>query len=284
MGSKGPVVLAPGYGNAARAFALDTVPQAASPSTSASTATTSGCSTTAPAPTFRRASRSSRSTTSRCATGRPRSRTCATETGAEIGPGARRTASAACRSSWRSAAGSRACARRPSRRWPGTRSRPPANKLRAGVHLATIFRKLRIDGPEHRLPPGLAARPGDRHGHERAALQARPRQPDRPPHLLHLRRRVRPHADRRGDDERGRAELLRQRQHDVLRAHLADDPQGPRRRRRRPRRLPREHRPLQDPDLVHDRRAQPDVRPARARADARAAARGQRAATSTPAT
>src|SRR5215212_11877332 len=27
MGSKGPVVLAPGYGNAARAFALDTVPK-----------------------------------------------------------------------------------------------------------------------------------------------------------------------------------------------------------------------------------------------------------------
>jgi cholesterol oxidase len=26
-GSKGPVVLAPGYGNAARAFALDTVPK-----------------------------------------------------------------------------------------------------------------------------------------------------------------------------------------------------------------------------------------------------------------
>src|SRR5918992_650239 len=27
MGTKGPVVLAPGYGNAARAFALDTVPR-----------------------------------------------------------------------------------------------------------------------------------------------------------------------------------------------------------------------------------------------------------------
>jgi cholesterol oxidase len=27
MGTKGPIVLAPGYGNAARSFALDTVPK-----------------------------------------------------------------------------------------------------------------------------------------------------------------------------------------------------------------------------------------------------------------
>ena len=144
LGSKGPIVLAPGYGNAARAFAVDTVPKnyvqflgehgydvwlldyRASPD-------------------LRRAAPSSRSTTSRCATGRrPSTPSGGTPARTRSRPWA--TASAGCRSSWPSAAASKACARRPSRRWPATRSPRPATACAPARTWRRCSSKLGIKG------------------------------------------------------------------------------------------------------------------------------------------
>ena len=144
----------------------------------------------------------------------------------------------------------------------------PGNRVRAGAHLATMFKKLGIKGLNTDYDPDYLPDRAVELRDARAALPPRLRQPGRPAHLLRLRRRLRLLEHQRGDDGRGRAEHLRHQQHHVLRAHLADDPQEPRRRSRRPRRLPRQRRSLPHADLVPDRRAQPDVRAARAAAHA----------------
>ena len=156
IGTKGPIVLAPGYGNAARAFAIDTVPKnwVAVPRR-ARLRRLAARLPREPGPAVELHA-SSRSTTSRCATGRRRS----TPSGARPARTPCRrwaTASAACRCSWPSAAAWRACARRRSRRSPATRSPRRATKLRAGIRLATRVQGARHQGPEHRLRPQVAA-------------------------------------------------------------------------------------------------------------------------------
>ena len=245
----------------------------ASPTTSASTATTCGCSTTARAPTCRRAATqftvddiAMRDWPAAIAEVRR-------ETGRRLGPGARplhRRPHAL--HGDRRRAGGRALghllrARRPS----DPHARQPPARPRAGPHRAPQGRHAH---DQHRLPARLAAGPRARARDARAADQAHARQPGRPPHLLHLRRRLRPRADRREDDGAGGTGLLRREQHDVLRAHGRHGPQGrPRGRRARAGRLPLQHRPLPDADLADHRRAQPDVPAARPRGHARAAAR-----------
>ena len=161
MGTKGPVVLAPGYGNAARAFALDTVPKS-----------------------FARVPRRAR--LRRLAARLPREPRPAVELhavhgrrhrAARLAGGDRRrararpaptrcrrwaTASAACRCSWRSAAAWRACARRRSRRSPATRSRRRATSCAPACACATVFKRARDQGPEHRLRPEVAPGPRGR--------------------------------------------------------------------------------------------------------------------------
>ena len=144
-----------------RARSRSTRSPRASSSTWASTATTSGCSITARAPTCPRATASSRSTTSRCATGRRRS----TPSGARPAPTRCRrwaTASAACRSSWPSAAAWRACARPPSRPSPATRSRRRATSCAPASAWRPCSSALGIKGLEHRLRPEVDARPRGR--------------------------------------------------------------------------------------------------------------------------
>ena len=157
-------------------------------------------------------------------------------------------------------------------RQPRARGRPPGDDVQ----------EARDQGPEHRLRPRLPARPRGRARDARAALPPRLRQPGGPAHLLRLRRRLRLLEHQRGDDGRGRAEHLRHQQHHVLRAHLADDPQEPRGRSRRAGRLPRQRRSLPHADLVPHRRAQPDVRAARAAAQLRARARRPTGPSATP--
>ena len=200
LGTKGPIVLAPGYGNAARAFAVDTVPKnyvqylgehgydvwlldyRASPDLEAELHPVHG----------------RRHRDARLAGGDRRGQA-ADRRG--LGPGAWATASAACRCSWPSAAASKACARRPSRRWPATRSPRPATAAR-GRPPRDDVQEGRDQGPEHRLRPRLPARPRGRARDARAALPPRLRQPGRPAHLLRLRRRLRLLEHQRGDDGR----------------------------------------------------------------------------------
>ena len=74
----------------------------------------------------------------------------------------------------------------------------PGNKLRAGVRMATVFKALGHQGPEHRLRPQVDPRPRGRGGDEGPALPPRLRRPGGAAHLLHLRRRLRLREHRRG--------------------------------------------------------------------------------------
>ena len=229
FGTKGPLVLAPGYGNAARAFALDTVPKnfvqylgehgydvwlldyRASPELPSSFDAV-----------HRRRHRAARlAGGDRRRPPRERRRTRCRRWA---------TASAACRCSWRIGGGMRGRALGDVlARSPATRSRRRQPGSAPGVRLATLFKALGIKGLDTDYDPKRARRQRGRDGDEGAAVPARLRQPGRAPHLLRLRRRLRLREHQPADDGAGRAELLRQRQHDVLRAHLADDP-GQRRR------------------------------------------------------
>ena len=100
----------------------------------------------------------------------------------------------------------------------------PGNQARAWARLATIFKLLGIKGLNTDYDPKPLGREADRDGDEGRAVPSHLRQPGRAPHLLHLRRRLRLREHQPADDGAGRAVLLRQRQHHVLRAHLADDP------------------------------------------------------------
>ena len=142
LGTKGPVVLAPGYGNAARAFALDTVDK-----NFVQYLGEHGYDVWLldyrSSPDLRPRAPSSRSTTSRRATGRPRSPRSASRparTRCRRSP----TASAGCRCSWRSAAALEGCARPSSRRSPATRSPRRATGCARGARLATVFKAVGI--------------------------------------------------------------------------------------------------------------------------------------------
>ena len=176
LGTKGPIVLAPGYGNAARAFAVDTVPKnyvqylgehgydvwlldyRASPDLRGE-----------PHPVHGRRHRDAR------LAGGHRRRPPATPARTRCRRWA--TASAACRCSWPSAA---ACEGLRSATFSSLAGHPiatPGNRVRAGARLATMFKQARDQGPEHRLRPRLPARPRGRARDEGAALPPRLRQP-----------------------------------------------------------------------------------------------------------
>ena len=211
MGSKGPIVLAPGYGNAARAFAVDTVPKnyvqflgehgydvwlldyRASPDLEASrTQFTVDDIAMRDWPAAIDAVRRHTGADSVQAMGH-----CVGGLSLfmAIGGGLEGLRSATFSS------------------LAGHPIATPGNRVRAGAHLATMFKQGRDQGAEHRLRPRLPARPRGRARDARAALPPRLRQPGGPAHLLRLRRRLRLLEHQRGDDGRGGAEHLRHQQH-----------------------------------------------------------------------
>ena len=145
----------------------------------------------------RPATRSSPSTTSRCATGRPRSTRSGSETGADsvqamghcVGGLSLFMAIGGGLEGLRSATFSALA---------GHPIPTPGNRVRAGVRLATMFKTLGIKGLNTDYDPDYAARPRGRARDARAALPPRLRQPGRPAHLLRLRRRLRLREHQRG--------------------------------------------------------------------------------------
>ena len=200
LGTKGPIVLAPGYGNAARAFAVDTVPKnyvqylgehgydvwlldyRASPDLEASrTQFTVDDIAMRDWPAAIDAVRRHTGADSVQAMGH-----CVGGLSLfmAIGGGLRRPA-----------LGDLLVAGRPPdrhARQPRARRRPPGDDVP----------QARDQGAEHRLRPRLPARPRGRARDARAALPPRLRQPRRPAHLLRLRRRLRLLEHQRGDDGR----------------------------------------------------------------------------------
>ena len=278
MGTKGPIVLAPGYGNAARAFALDTVPKnyaqylgehgydvwlldyRASPDLPSSFTQ------------FTVDDIAMRDWPAAIAHVRQRDR--------------RRTrcrrwatASAGSRCSWRSAAGWRACAAATFSALAGHPIPTPGNQLRAGARLATLFKQLGIKGLNTDYRPGSLPDRAIEAVMQRAARSGTSTTARSARRIYFIYGDVFDYEriDEATMDAVG-AELLRQRQHHVLRAHLADDPQEQGASTRRAA-TPTSSNPdaLPDADLVHHRRAQPDVRPAWACSRPTTAAGGERA-------
>ena len=201
MGTKGPIVLAPGYGNAARAFAIDTVPKncvqylgehgydvwlldyRASPDLPSS------CTQ------FTVDDIAMRDWPAAIDAVRARDRR-----GLGAGDGPLRRRPVAVHGHRRRPA--RACARRPSPSLAGHPIATPGNQRARRRPPGDDVQEARDQGPEHRLRPRLPARPRGRARDARAALPPRLRQPGRPPHLLHLRRRLRLLEHQRADDGR----------------------------------------------------------------------------------
>ena len=232
---KGPLVLAPGYGNAARAFALDTVPKSfVAVPRRARLRRLAARLPREPGPAVELHA-SSPSTTSRCATGRRPStpsaarpaRTRSRRMGHCVGGLSLFMAIGGGLEGLRSATFSALA---------GHPIPTPGNRLRAGVRLATMFKRARHQGPEHRLRPRVTC-PTARSSASCASL------PFRHVYDSPVARRIYfiygDVFDYENIDEatmeEAVPELLRQRQHDVLRAHLADDPARARRRNARAR-------------------------------------------------
>ena len=235
FGDKGPLVLAPGYGNAARAFTVDTVPKnwvqylgehgwdvwlfdyRASPDLPSSYTQFTVDDIALrdwPAAVGGRAPRDP---------DRQRPGDGPLHRRADAVHGARRRAGGRAR-------GDDLRGRRPS----GPDARQPAAGVGAGPDDHEGARDQEL---HQRLRPALLERPDRRGADADRPVPAHLRQPGRAPDLLHVRRRlpVREHQPR--DDGAGGAGLLRQQQHDVLRAHGRDGPGRP--RARRPRRATR---------------------------------------------
>ena len=232
FGTKGPLVLAPGYGNAARAFAdrhraqeLGPVPGRARLRRLAARLPRQPGPAVELHPVHGRRHRAAR------LAGRDRHGPQRDRPGLGAGDGPLRRRALAVHGDRRRHAGPALSAR--SRRSPATRSPRPATRRAPGRAWRRCSRCSAIKGLNTDYDPKTWDGKVIEAVMKIAAVPPRLRQPGRAPHLLRLRRRLRLREHQPADDGAGRAELLRQRQHHVLRAHLADDPRerGARRER-----------------------------------------------------